>query len=239
MAHDYPKITTFLGEKIDTSSNDPRHILKQCLQISVEKELEDVFQMYGFRITRVVVDHDDYDYGFRFGIEVVHLPTKEFLQCSEHVSRVEFENEFRFSMGLGTASHFINTRFVMAINHLSKTLRRQIESFVKDKPMVARNTCWIDPDSTLSSNSFTTATISMDRFSSNYYNTDITPNKIRQELGFPKLEDISGEVVITKKTTKGRGSLEKKFSAIEKLIAESKKRLVSEYIQPTFAFEHF
>jgi hypothetical protein len=226
---------TFLGEKIELS-NDHTAVLKRCLQICAEKYLEDLFGRYGFRLSRVVVRMGDHNCALIMAIEIIHLPTKKALSCTEKISMIDIERsrDWNYAFGLESTTRFIPSRYIESMENISRRLRHKIEEFIKDQPMISPHSYWIDSNSTLADNFF----------KSNYfYSTDIYYEDNTIKAYTYKLENALNTYSndILEDTLKRIDQNEKKneFPYIKRLILDSKNRLSSDYFSPEFSYKYF
>jgi len=194
------------------------HGLKYAFQKVIEEECDDLFRRYGIRIRRIIAEIDSECGDILLAVEVVSSVFKEILNAQQRIFRDTIYNSHNHAIynGANTAGNFFNHPVVAHIFHiLARALRTEIEKKIKDLPMTSPYNM-----ANYSAGLGTAANVMF----TNSMTYSLTPNEVRKQYGMNDLESA------TKKKSK--------FIFIDKLIEESKERLVG-HANPRFIFKYF
>jgi len=202
---------------------DPDQELKKLLQKTILDECSDLLLHYNFRIVRLVAEHNHYKdcYSFAVGISSPCVENGNALSVSYDLSRHVSYDLSRYSSSQSIACSL--TFFMQAFHLLAKNLRREIEQRTKDMPMP---------------NPFYASSTS-ESISSNGYRISQGLGVIPNQIGEVMWNTINTETMQQVQSfTNPRSKKKSKFEFIDKLIEESRQRLIG-HAKPQFAFEYF
>jgi hypothetical protein len=196
--------------------------LKSNLQHVIEEELSDLFHAYQFRIVKAVAEHNFYKdcHSFIIGVSSPMVNSGSALCVSYDVTRHDLYDKYVTA----SPSIYGSPAFYHAFRVMARNLRKAIENCTKEMPMMTGIVTGMSNNSAWSSNSYSIGTYTaptqiVQAGSSNWGNVNINPEQI-QSMSNPHLKKKS------------------KFEFIDKLIEESKARLIG-HAQPQFAFKYF
>ena len=204
------------GERVE-------HELKIALQKVIEQDCGHLLATYGFSIRRILAELSLRDDAYRFAVEIYSPQLQKSLTASQLLGRQE-----AYRMGFnGTYSGSGGATFVYLFHKMASQIKREIEKITKEMPVANQQY----QSSGYSIGLSGTAGAHYNSFTASMSEMLSDPGLKQQRLQEQFIQEYHERKPAEKKTTK--------FEHIDALIADSKKRLTSEYVSPKFQFKHF